>query len=135
MLGRCLQESHLMELPLTSKRRRSPMRRAAHAIFCGVGEEQMALIRRRQAFELIRESTQVEIYGVKGFPAIASYPLPSRILYRYSNPESPRVPTTGQPSHRSLSDLGHQWYCSHLRGATSNTQGEQQPLGRCGTQS
>jgi hypothetical protein len=34
-----LSESHLVELPLTSERRRSPMRRVAHAIFYGVREE------------------------------------------------------------------------------------------------
>jgi hypothetical protein len=56
MLGRCLRESHLMKLPITSKRRRSPMR-AAHAIFYDVGEERTALIRRYQASESIHEST------------------------------------------------------------------------------
>jgi hypothetical protein len=77
-----------MKLPLTSKRRRSPVRRAAHAIFCGVGEEQMTSSWRHQAFELIHESTQVEIFGEKGFSTIASCPLPSRIPYRYSDPEN-----------------------------------------------
>jgi hypothetical protein len=39
MLGRCFRESHLVELPLTSERRRSPVRRVTHAIFCGIGKE------------------------------------------------------------------------------------------------
>ena len=61
----------------------------ARAIFCGIGEEQTASARRHQASESIHESTQVEICGVKGFPTTASCPLPSRIPYRYSDPERP----------------------------------------------
>jgi hypothetical protein len=57
MLGRCLRESHLTKLPLTSKRRRSPMRRAVHAIFYGIGEERTTLIQQCQASESIHEST------------------------------------------------------------------------------
>jgi hypothetical protein len=71
MLERHLRDSHLVELPLTSKKR-SPVRRAACAILCDVGEEQMVSIQWHQASKSIHESTQVEICGVKGFPAIAS---------------------------------------------------------------
>jgi hypothetical protein len=49
MLGRRFRESHLMELPLTYKRRRSLVRRAAHAIFYGIREERMASTQRHQA--------------------------------------------------------------------------------------
>jgi hypothetical protein len=77
-----------VELPLTSKRRRSPMRRAAHTIFYDVREERTMLTRWCQAFELIHESTQVDIYGEKGFSATTSCLLPSRIPYRYFDPGS-----------------------------------------------
>jgi hypothetical protein len=57
MLGRLLWESHLMELSLTSKRSRSPMRRVTHSIFCGIEKERTALIQRHQASKSIHEST------------------------------------------------------------------------------
>jgi hypothetical protein len=112
MLERHLRDSHLMELPLTSKRRRSPVRRAACTILCDVGEEQMVTIQWHQASKSIHESTQVEICGVKGFPAIASWPLPSRIPYRYFDLESSYAATAGEPGLHSLDDRLHQWYCS-----------------------
>jgi hypothetical protein len=46
------------------------------------------LTQRCQAFELIHESTQVVIYGEKGFLATTSCLLPSRIPYRYFDPGS-----------------------------------------------
>ena len=88
------------------------MRRAAHAIFYGIREEQTTSSRWHQASESIHEITQVKICGEKGFPVTASCPLPSRIPYRYSNLESSRAPTTGEPGRRFLGDPGHQWYCS-----------------------
>ena len=109
--GRCLGEFHLVDLPLTSKRRSSE-RRTAHTIFYDVEEEQTAMTWWLQASESIHESTQVEIYGAKGFPAIVSRPLPSRISYRYSNLENPCAPTTSKPSRHALGNLGHRWYCS-----------------------
>jgi len=39
---KCLGKNHLVELPLTSKRMRSPARSLAHAVFFIVGEERMA---------------------------------------------------------------------------------------------
>jgi hypothetical protein len=74
MLGRRFWESHLMELPLTSKRRRSAMRRAARAIFCGVREERTVLIRWRQASKSIHESTQDEICQKKEFSSNSKLP-------------------------------------------------------------
>jgi hypothetical protein len=56
-LGRHLLESHLAELPLTSKRRRSPERRTSRAISCVVGEERVTSIQQRQVVESIHEST------------------------------------------------------------------------------
>jgi hypothetical protein len=88
------------------------MRRAARAIFYDVREERTTLTRRCQAFELIHESTQVEIYGEKGFLATTSCLLPSRIPYRYSDLGSSRVSATGEPSCHVLGDPGHQWYYS-----------------------
>jgi hypothetical protein len=45
-LGGCFQESHLAELPLTSKRRRNPMKMVARDIFCNIQEERRALTQR-----------------------------------------------------------------------------------------
>jgi hypothetical protein len=53
---RCLGESHLMELPLTFKRRRSPIRRLARATFLNVREERTAMTRWLQASKSIHES-------------------------------------------------------------------------------
>ena len=80
------------------------MRMATRAIFYGIGEEQTVSIWQCQASESIHKSTQVKICGLKGFPMIASHPLPSRIPYRYSYPRSSRVPTTVKTSRRIFSD-------------------------------
>jgi len=61
MPGRHFRESHLVELPLTSKRRRSPMRRLAHAIFCGVGEERTVMNQWLQASKSMHESPLVRM--------------------------------------------------------------------------
>ena len=101
------------------------MRRAACAIICSIGEERTATTQWLQASKSIHESTQVEIYRAMGFPATASRPLPSRIFYRYSDLESPRVSTIGELGRHAFGNPGHQWYCSSpLHGTSSNTQGE-----------
>jgi hypothetical protein len=102
-LGRCLEDYHLVELPLTSKRR-SPARRLAHAC------------------EPIHESSQVHIYRAKGFSAIAGRPLPSRISYRYSDLEISYALTTGEPSHWPSMDWATNGIVpAHLHGTSSNT--------------
>jgi len=56
-LGRHLGESYLAKLPLTYKRRRSPVRRPTRTTFYNIREERTVMNRRLQASKSIHESS------------------------------------------------------------------------------
>jgi hypothetical protein len=113
MLGRRLRDSDLMELPLTSKMRRSPVRRTACTIFCGVRENGVDLAAPSLRINTRSRARRSRSDDKKGFPATASYPLPSRIPYKYSDPS--REPLHVHHCGTSLPrprQPGPPWYCA-----------------------